>query len=132
MFRLASIFGLLACIVLSQVMVSADEVSEIFVCSSPDESFLGKYTPGNSIDGTPSFVNENDMAFFRHNKFWYLGDLHQWPPVTHYRCVDYEGCNAGKEIPADNSAGKWVVNKRFGKEPIPSISFTPCDMNDEL
>ena len=107
-------------------------VSEVYVCASPDEAFLGKYTAGNNIDGVPSYVNENDMAFFRHSGFWYLGDLQQWPPVTHYRCVNFEGCNNGEDHPADNTMGNWAIIKRFGKEPIPSISFSPCETNDEL
>lgn len=107
-------------------------VSEIFVCASVDENFLGKYSSGNNIDGAPSFVNENGMAFFRHSGFWYLGDLQQWPPVTHYRCVDFEGCNNGENHPADSSTANWVINKRFGKEPIPTISYTPCSSSDEL
>lgn len=105
--------------------------SNIYICASADETFLGTYAVGNLIDGAPSYVNENDMAFFRHSGFWYIGDLQQWPPVTHYRCVD-DGCNSGEDYPADNSLGKWTVNKRFGKEPIPTISLTPCDSSDEL
>lgn len=118
--------------ILTAFVGQVSAVSELYVCESPDENFLGTYTKGNPIDGATSYVNENDMAFFRHSGFWYLGDLQQWPPVTHYRCVDFEGCNSGEDHPAESSSAKWTINKRFGKEPIPTISFTPCDSNDEL
>jgi hypothetical protein len=104
--------------------------TEFWVCSAGDERFLGKYSQGDKINESPTFVNDNNMAFFQNSKFWYLGSLDSWPPVTYYRCVDYEGCNA--EEPTPPTPGKWVTNKKFGKDPIPIVQSTPCAQNDEL
>eukprot|EP00602_Paraphysomonas_sp_CaronLab_P001986 CAMPEP_0185023492 /NCGR_PEP_ID=MMETSP1103-20130426/6159_1 /TAXON_ID=36769 /ORGANISM="Paraphysomonas bandaiensis, Strain Caron Lab Isolate" /LENGTH=127 /DNA_ID=CAMNT_0027556107 /DNA_START=89 /DNA_END=472 /DNA_ORIENTATION=+ len=113
----------------SACFLSVQADGEVWVCSIGDERFLGKYTSGNEMDDAPTYVNDNGMAFFRNNKFWYLGSLESWPPVTYYRCVDYEGCNANEVIPP--SPGKWTTNKKFGKEPTPVVSMTPCDQGSE-
>jgi hypothetical protein len=103
---------------------------EYWVCSCGDERFLGKYTVGKEIGGRPTYVNDREMAFFNNNNFWYLGSLESWPPATHYRCVDYEGCNMNEnDLPIP---GKWTINRKLGKEPLPVIQETPCASNDEL
>ncbi len=104
--------------------------NEFWICSCGDERFLGKYTLGNEIEGAPTYVNNNGMAFFNSNSFWYLGSLESWPPTTAYRCVDYEGCNANEKVPP--VPGKWTTNRKFGKDPIPVVQTVPCDQNDEL
>ena len=70
------------------------------------------------------------MSFFSCNNFWYLGSLNSWPPETYYRCVDNEGCNTHQNVPP--TPGKWTVNRKFGKDPIPIVQTTPCVQNDEL
>ena len=83
------------------------------------------------MDGAPTFTNSNEVSFFRNNGFWYLGDLTVWPPLTHYRCVQPEGCNVGSSTPPTSIEGLWTVNKAIGKEPIPDISLSPCSSSGE-
>ena len=104
---------------------------EYWICSAGDPRFLGKYTSGNEMDGVSTFLNDNGMAIFRSKKFWYLGNIESWPPVTYYRCVEIEDCNAALDSPP--TPGKWTTNKKFGKDPIPVVQFIPCEQeNDEL
>lgn len=56
----------------------------------------------------------------------YLGDLGTWPPKTHYRCLDIEGCNYNMIIPPTSIEGTWTAAKSFGKEPIPVITSDAC------
>ena len=79
------------------------------------------------MDGAPVFSNNNDFSFFRNKGFWYLGNLGPWPPETHYRCVEAEGCNAGQDTPPTTAQGMWSASKRFGKMPVPVVSLSPCD-----
>jgi hypothetical protein len=82
------------------------------------------------MDGVSTFTNDNGMAIFRSQKFWYAGSLESWPPVTFYRCVEMEDCNGGLDHPP--TPGKWTTNKKFGKDPIPIVQSTPCQQTDEL
>ena len=55
-----------------------------------------------------------------------------WPPETHYRCVEAEGCNYNLDIPPTTEEGKWAASQKFGKEPVPLISRQPCESHPEL
>jgi hypothetical protein len=108
-------------------------LGDIYVCSAGDPTLIGKYSPGAQFNDAPTYTNENDMSFFRNKGFWYLGNLASWPPVTHYRCVDSEGCNYMLDYPSDSNTGSWTINKKFGKEPFPQFSTVPCsNAADEL
>jgi len=99
----------------------------LYVCEAGDPTFMGAFLQGSeTMDGMPVFSNANDRSFFRNKGFWYLGDLGPWPPETHYRCVEAEGCNPGGELPPTTAEGAWTASKRFGKEPVPVITSTPC------
>jgi hypothetical protein len=83
------------------------------------------------MDGAATYSNDQGMTLFRNQKFWYMGSVESWPPVTYYRCVEYENCNANEVTPP--VPGQWTTNKKFGKDPTPVISSTPCGGDsDEL
>ena len=83
------------------------------------------------MDGIPTYSNDNGMTIFRNQKFWYLGSVESWPPVTYYRCVELEDCAANGPLPP--TPGKWTTNTKFGTDPIPVVSSSPCGGdNDEL
>lgn len=109
-------------------------INEYYICEAGDPSFLGTYTKSTvTMDGVSVYTNANDRSFFRNKSFWYLGNLGPWPPETHYRCVEPEGCNPAEEIPPTSTQGVWSVAKKFGKEPLPVITTTPCPAGtDEL
>ena len=110
------------------IFLVVSETDTIYVCRAGDPSVLGTYTSGSSsMDGVPTFTNSNEVSFFRNNGFWYLGDLTTWPPKTHYRCVQPEGCNVGGVVPPTSDQGVWTVNKALGKEPLPEISLESCN-----
>jgi hypothetical protein len=85
------------------------------------------------MDGVPTFSNANDLSFFRNKGFWYLGNLAPWPPETHYRCVEAEGCNYGLNYPPSTNEGAWKPAKKHDKGNLPVISTEPCvQANEEL
>ena len=108
--------------------------TEIHICTSDDPLFLGTYTVGKQVmDGVPIYSNANDMSFFRNKGFWYVGNLAPWPPETHYRCVEPEGCEYGESYPPTTDQGAWKVAKKFDKGNLPVISSEPCvQANEEL
>ena len=55
----------------------------------------------------------------------YLGNLKTWPPRTHYRCVEMEGCNQNLKTPPTTTEGKWTASK-IGIRPIPVVSKEKC------
>jgi len=130
----SSVLWLMAAWWLSLASSEADSTS-LYVCEAGDPAFLGVYVKGSeTMDNAPTYTNAQDMSFFRNKGFWYLGNLGPWPPETHYRCVEAEGCNAGVDMPPTNAEGVWSASKRFGKDPVPVVSHTPCADNqgDEL
>jgi hypothetical protein len=125
-------FLVVAVMLLAVVIAQA----EIHVCQASDPAFLGVYLPGRQqMDGATVFSNANDLSFFRSNGFWYLGNLGPWPPETHYRCVEPEGCNFQMENPPSTTEGVWRGSKRFNNEnSVLVVSTTPCaaENNEEL
>lgn len=107
--------------------------SEVHVCEADQPSFLGKYTAGKQVmDGVPIFSNANDMSFFRNKGFWYIGNLAPWPPETHYRCVEVEGCGYGDSVPPASAAGAgWKPAKKYDTGNLPVISIEPCSASNE-
>ena len=65
------------------------------------------------------------MSIFRHNGYWYFGDLRNWPPTTTYRCV--ADCPKDEELPPTVA---FETNAKKGKDPPPTLSSEPC--KDEL
>jgi hypothetical protein len=110
--------------------------AEIYVCEAEDSKFLGTYHPSDrqQLDGADVYSNEQDMSFFRNRGFWYLGNLEPWPPETHYRCVEAEGCNYNEAMPPTSDEGSWKGNRKFNSERPPKISNKPCFTaeNEEL
>jgi len=84
------------------------------------------------MDGVPIYSNSNEMSFFRHNSFWYLGRLTTWPRESHYRCV--EKCPSGTSVPPLSAKSLWKTNYAYGKDPAPIITLEPCsnNINNEL
>lgn len=78
------------------------------------------------MDGVQVFSNSHDMSFFRNKGFWYIGNLAPWPPETHYRCVEQEGCNYNMPLPPISNEGEWKGSKRYNKSKAPVISLEPC------
>ncbi len=127
------VFNLFSILLISY-MKSARATSEIHVCESEDPKFLGSYSLSReTMDGVQVFSNSNDMSFFRNKGFWYIGNLATWPPETHYRCVEQEGCNYNLDTPPTSKDGEWKGSKRFGKNNTPVVSAEPCGTaQDEL
>jgi hypothetical protein len=99
----------------------------IYVCEAHDPKFIGTYVAGRQQqDGAPVFSNENDMSFYRNRGFWYLGNLAPWPPETHYRCVEPEGCNYNLGFPPTSDEGTWKGSKKHNDGGSPRISTLPC------
>lgn len=124
-------------LVLGLGLLGAVSAADVFhVCEAGDPAFLGDYAKGSeTMDGVAVYSNANDLSFFRNKGFWYLGNLGPWPPETHYRCVEPEGCGPGAETPPLSAeGGGWSASKRFGKEPVPVVTATPCASSavDEL
>ena len=114
--------------------ISAADTSErtFYVCECGDPNFLGKYVPGDEkskMDGIIPYFNEKDMAIYRYKGFWYLGNVDEWPPVTHYRCVQEIGCNYGIDHPPTSKEGTWAASGR-GKNPAPVVLNTPCEQKE--
>ena len=107
-------------------------LNSIWICEVGNPDFLGEYvtSPETRMDGAQFYTNENDNSIYRSKGFWYIGDLGPWPPQTHYRCVDYEGCTYEEATPPLD--GLWASKKKVGVEPLPVLSTTPCGGHDEL
>lgn len=117
--------------VVKRTAVSA--VDQVYVCACEDPLFLGAYsTSGETMDDAPIYTNANDLSIFRHNKFWYIGNLAPWPPETHFRCVEAEDCGFDELVPPVTTGENWKGSKRFKKEGTPTVSFEPCAATDEL
>jgi hypothetical protein len=102
--------------------------ASLHVCSAGVASFVGEYTEDSlTFDGAPKFVNENGMSVYRHQGYWYFGDMAPWPPMTYYRCI--EGC--GYNSPAPPLTG-FQPKKGVGAAPSPVLQSEPCAVNDEL
>jgi hypothetical protein len=127
--------ALLLCLVLvsihlifAQEDVGDKEYPAFYVCEASNPSFLGVYIAGRERqDNAPVFSNENDMSFFRNKGFWYLGNLGPWPPETHYRCVEAEGCNYEMDMPPTSLEGAWKGSKKYNDGNAPRISKDPCN-----
>jgi hypothetical protein len=53
-----------------------------------------------------------------------MGDVSDWPPVTHYRCVLDERCRTAEG--ASPPLQGYQPTKRNGLQPPPVVSLTPC------
>lgn len=132
----ALLFTSFLCGVLSsdvaQETMHEESMNSIWICEVGNAEFLGEYvtTAETRMDGVQFYTNEHDNSIYRSKGFWYIGDLGPWPPQTHYRCVDIEGCTY--EEPTPPLEGKWVAKKNVGVEPLPVLSATPCGDRDEL
>lgn len=114
-------------------LVHMTNATDLYVCSASNAQFLGTYVEGSeSFDGAPVYTNANDLSFFRNKGFWYLGNLGPWPPETHYRCVEPEGCNFNLPVPPTSEEGAWKGSKKFNNGEAPLISAQPCVSNEEL
>lgn len=121
---------LVIAVVIILAATQAVENRHINICESSDPKLLGIYLPGAQMDGVATFSNENDFTFYRNKGFWYLGDLSVWPPNTYYRCV--LDCPEGDSFPPSSDA-PWSANKKFGKDPVPTISHAgECSVDNEL
>jgi len=52
-------------------------LEQIYVCEASETKYLGVYLKNKekNVDDTEIYSNENELSFFRHKSFWYLGDL---------------------------------------------------------
>mmetsp|Transcript_10763 Transcript_10763/g.13054 ORF Transcript_10763/g.13054 Transcript_10763/m.13054 type:complete len:119 (+) Transcript_10763:50-406(+) len=101
--------------------------SSFYICDSGNPKFIGHFVEDAVADGSPKYVNEEGMSIFRHQGYWYLGDMAPWPPVTHYRCI--EGCGYNSPTPPLNG---YQPKKNIGESPAPILQEEPCVVNDEL
>ena len=69
----------------------ADSDVSYYICESEVPSLLGKYTKSEFYHNDIPVWKYKDYSMYRHNEFWYIGSLVEWPPKTYYRCVDFEG-----------------------------------------
>jgi len=123
----------LSFVFLENHLTCGDTTRALYICESIDPKLLGAYVESatEKMDDVPVYTNANDMSFFRNKGFWYLGNLGPWPPETHYRCVEAEGCNPNMDIPPTTQEGKWLASKRFGKDPVPVITKEACTSGSE-
>ena len=121
------------CTLFFLLMVSKCRAETVWICESGDSNVLGEYVsdPDTLRDGSSVYTNQNEMSLFRNSGLWYLGNLNNWPPDTHYRCDDLDTCGYNENIPPTDK-GIWTIVKRFGKAPAPVVSSTACSGNDEL
>ena len=132
--RAVVLFLLLTCGAAAAVTTTttATTTDDYYICAAGDPRFLGQYTPSKETnDGVPIFFNEKDMALFRNKGFWYAGDIEPWPPVTHYRCVQPNGCNFNEAHPPTSKEGSWTPTG-VGKAPAVDVSRVPCSGNNAL
>ena len=127
------LYYVLLCFILIAFVFASDSspAEVIYICNCGDSSFLGEYKIAMEevMDGVPSYVSKRGKSIFRNNGFWYVGDVHQWPLQTHYRCVGHVDC---PRTPTPPIPGFWTVNKFVGKAPSPVLQTTPCVVNEEL
>jgi hypothetical protein len=113
--------------------INSEEIrSSISICEAGDKTFLGEFLIGkDESDSVPVYSNANDMSFFRHNGFWYLGDLNSYPPKTHYRCLPSEhlAVESNMMFPPTSTEGSWTATKLHGKEPVPVITSEACSLS---
>eukprot|EP00617_Octactis_speculum_P008765 CAMPEP_0185775068 /NCGR_PEP_ID=MMETSP1174-20130828/81124_1 /TAXON_ID=35687 /ORGANISM="Dictyocha speculum, Strain CCMP1381" /LENGTH=113 /DNA_ID=CAMNT_0028462531 /DNA_START=38 /DNA_END=379 /DNA_ORIENTATION=+ len=102
--------------------------AEFYICENENPLFLGTYKLAEATnDGVPAYVNDDGMSIFRHQGFWYIGDLAPWPPQTFYRCVD--DCAAGMDSPP----AAFFKGKKVGTtSPGVSLTTQPCEVHDEF
>jgi|Transcript_31032 hypothetical protein len=106
-----------------------ESLSSVSICAAGDKIFMGEFLISKEeSDSAPIYSNANDMSFFRHNGFWYLGDLNSYPPKTHYRCLPSEDLAVASNMmsPPTSTQGSWTATKLHGKEPIPMITSEAC------
>ena len=123
----------LAVVLLCAVVRGEEGYKKFWVCDAGDAKLLGEYLTDedNTRDGAQVWTNQNELSVFRNSGVWYIGDLAPWPPATHYRCDNMEGCSYNE--PEPSTPGMFSVNPRFGKAPAPTLSLIPCGQtNDEL
>ena len=97
-----------------------------YVCEAGIKGHVGTYKAKGHQDGVPKYTNENGLSIFRHNGYWYMGDLRPWPPVTNYRCV--ADCTKDEDVPPTVD---FETNPKKGSDPAPSLRDEPCS-KDEL
>ena len=118
-------FAIVYSVLILPTEATSDEV--FYVCEAGDARFLGQYVGSKEqIDNVAVYYNDKDMALYRNNGFWYLGNLIPWPPETHYRCVSETGCNYRQDKPPSTKDGKWTAAVKWGKDPPPVITLEPC------
>eukprot|EP00937_MAST-01D_sp_MAST-1D-sp2_P000385 g385.t1 len=100
-----------------------------YVCGNVGvKGTAGKYVAKGHQDGVPKYTNEHGLSIFRHNGYWYFGDLKPWPPVTHYRCV----ADCPKDEDAPHPSYDFETNPQKGKDPAPAIQAEACGSEEEL
>jgi len=110
------------------VLLAAVRCAAFHVCSAGDVRFIGKYVEDTQTsDGVQRYVNNGGMTLYRHQGYWYFGDMTPWPPVTHFRCI--EGC--GYNLPTPPLFG-YLAKKNVGVLPAPALQTEPCAVVDEL
>ena len=109
----------------SLAVIDAGEADVFFVCGNVgSEKHKGNYTAAGYQDGIHKYTNANKMSIYRHNGFWYIGDVSVWPPTTHYRCVS--DCPKDEDLPTVDLT--FETNLKKGRDPPPTLhrSLEPC------
>eukprot|EP00613_Pedinella_sp_CCMP2098_P006359 CAMPEP_0171610154 /NCGR_PEP_ID=MMETSP0990-20121206/9884_1 /TAXON_ID=483369 /ORGANISM="non described non described, Strain CCMP2098" /LENGTH=122 /DNA_ID=CAMNT_0012173517 /DNA_START=31 /DNA_END=399 /DNA_ORIENTATION=+ len=113
--------------VLNLSILSTPVMSNFYVCECGNPKFVGHYVAESASDGSPKYANEEGMSIFRHQGYWYMGDMEPWPPETHYRCI--EGCGYNEPTPPLTG---FQLKKNVGVASPPILQLEPCAENDEL
>lgn len=102
-------------------IASCAEPASFHVCNAGFSSHIGEYKQAQAQDGVFRYTNENGISVYRHNGYWYMGDMRPWPPVTTYRCV-FE-CPKDEDFPP---LVTFETNAKKGKDPAPILQAEPC------
>jgi hypothetical protein len=108
--------------ILAVTIANVEAADSFYVCGNVGTpNYNGNYTAQGYQDGISKYTNGQKISIYRHNGFWYMGDLTSWPPVTHYRCV--ADCPKDGEQPPLMT---FETNPMKGKDPPPTVQTAPC------
>jgi hypothetical protein len=115
-------FKLIAALMI--VCAFAGENDTFYICPPTGMAkHIGNYTAKGFQDGVSKYTNKvSGMSIYRNNGYWYVGDVNNWPPTTHYRCVS--DCEKDGESPP---LVQFETNAKKAKDPAPVIQASPCE-----
>jgi hypothetical protein len=119
MFKFAIASLIVACVLADTNITNS---TSFYICEPTGMAkHVGTYSARGYQDGIAKYTNKAGISIYRHNGYWYIGDVTNWPPTTHYRCVS--DCEKDGETPP---LVQFETNAKKAKDPAPVIQDTPC------